>query len=132
MTPCPVCGATEAESADCALNGCPYGVTERTGPGVYRALVAYAEIGADMSLHPEREPMVHALRRIVQWADAYPLDVFPEPDFALAAEALKGAGMTLDAISASNMRHAIKGVGAIARAALADYEAAHSETEQAP
>ena len=60
-----------------------------------------------------------ALEHIVQWADAYPLDIFPEPDFAVCAVALNGVGQTLDAVSASSMRHVVKGVGDIARAALA-------------
>ena len=59
-----------------------------------------------------------ALLSIAQWADAYPLDIFPEPDFARAAQVLREAGMTLDAISASNMRHVIKGVGDIVREAI--------------
>lgn len=59
-----------------------------------------------------------ALWRIAQWADAYPLEVFPEPDLKRAHEVLTAAGMTLDAISATAMRHAISGVGKIARDAL--------------
>jgi hypothetical protein len=63
-----------------------------------------------------------ALQRIVQWVDAYPLAVFPEPDFKRAAELLKAGGITLDAVSASCMRHVIEGVGEIARQALAQHE----------
>ena len=59
-----------------------------------------------------------ALRRIVQWSDAYPLDVFPEPDFKRARELLEVGGMTLDAVSASCMRRVVEGVGKIAREAL--------------
>jgi hypothetical protein len=59
-----------------------------------------------------------ALQRIEQWSDAYPLDMFPEPDLKKAAEVLKANGMTLDAISASCMRHVVEGVGKIAREAL--------------
>lgn len=51
-----------------------------------------------------------ALEKLQQWADAYPLTVFPEPDFKRAHELLTAGGMTLDAISASNMRHVITGV----------------------
>lgn len=51
-----------------------------------------------------------ALMRIDNWAKAYPLKVFPEPDFKKVAQVLKAAGMSLDAISASNMRHVINGV----------------------
>lgn len=51
-----------------------------------------------------------ALEKLQNWADAYPLTVFPEPDFAKAHALLQAGGMTLDAISASNMRHVISGV----------------------
>lgn len=50
---------------------------------------------------------IFALR---QWADAYPLDIFPEPDFKKAREGLASVGITLDSVSASNMRHVIIGV----------------------
>jgi hypothetical protein len=64
------------------------------------------------------ERLEEALRRIVQWSEAYPLEVFPEPDMARAHEVLRAAGMTLNAISASAMRHVITQVGEIAQAAL--------------
>lgn len=64
------------------------------------------------------ERLEAALEKIVGWSEAYPLSIFPEPDFKKAHEVLTKAGMTLDAISASNMRHVVKGVGEIARAAL--------------
>ena len=51
-----------------------------------------------------------ALQKLHDWADAYPLTVFPEPDFAKAHQPLQAGGMTLDAISASNMRHVIDNV----------------------
>ena len=62
-----------------------------------------------------------ALQRIAHWADAYPLDVFPEPDEAYykkAHEVLTANGMTLDRLSAAAMRHVVKGVGRIAKEAL--------------
>lgn len=59
-----------------------------------------------------------ALERIVQWSEAYPLDVFPEPDLKKAREVLSAAGLSLDQISASNMRHVITRVAEIARTAL--------------
>jgi len=62
------------------------------------------EIGAQV------KEMQDKLIKLRQWTEAYPLDVFPEPDFKKAAKALKENGMTLDAISASNMRHVLKGV----------------------
>jgi hypothetical protein len=48
--------------------------------------------------------------KIRQWAGSYPISVFPEPDFKKAEKILKENGMTLDSISASNMRHVISGV----------------------
>lgn len=59
-----------------------------------------------------------ALQRIAQWADAYPLDIFPEPDFAKVRELLAAGGITVDAVSASCMRHVIEGVGKIVKGAL--------------
>ena len=60
-----------------------------------------------------------ALQRIVSWADAYPLTVFPEPDWKRARDALALVGITLDSISAACMRHVVDGAGEIARRALA-------------
>jgi hypothetical protein len=63
-----------------------------------------------------------ALQKIVQWSEAYPLEVFIEPDWKKAAELLKAGGITLDSISAACMRHVVEGVGEIAREALAQAE----------
>lgn len=41
---------------------------------------------------------------------AYPLEIFPEPDFKRAAKALKAQGMTIDAISAANFRFVLRRV----------------------
>lgn len=52
-----------------------------------------------------------ALEKIQQWAQAYPLKVFPEmtkADWDKAAAVLSAAGLSLDRISASNMRHVIE------------------------
>ena len=66
----------------------------------------------------EMERLREALQHIVQWSEAYPLKIFPEPDFVKVNEVLKANGMTLDAVSASCMRHVVEGVGKIAREAL--------------
>jgi hypothetical protein len=60
-----------------------------------------------------------ALHAIVRWSEAYPIDIFPEPDMKKARELLAVGGITLDAVSASCMRHVVDGVGKIARDALA-------------
>lgn len=72
------------------------------------------------ALKIENERLRGALEKIETWARAYPLDVFPEPDFTKAHEALKANGMTLDAISASAIRHVIDGIKHIVRVALAE------------
>jgi hypothetical protein len=64
------------------------------------------------------ERLEDALQRLVQWSEAYPLDLFPEPNWKRAQQALEAAGITLDAVSASCMRHVVEGVGRIAREAL--------------
>jgi hypothetical protein len=70
------------------------------------------------ALCAEIERLRGALREIDEWAEAYPLSVFPEPDFAMANSALQSVGMTMDAISASNMRHVLVGVKKIVSAVL--------------
>jgi hypothetical protein len=72
------------------------------------------------------ERLEDALHAIKRWSEAYPLAVFPEPDEAYlkhAHEVLTANGMTLDRISAYCMRHVVKRVGELARAALRDEEA---------
>lgn len=70
------------------------------------------------ALQTEKTRYREALERIDTWAKAYPLKVFPEPDFKKVAEVLKAAGLSLDTVSASNMRHVINGVKDIAEQAL--------------
>jgi hypothetical protein len=69
-------------------------------------------------LRDENERLRDALAKIDQWTQAYPLDIFPVPDIDKAHAILTAHGMTVDAISAHAMRHVLKGVGNIVRAAL--------------
>jgi len=87
-----------------------------------RGLLRHRENERDEA-RAERDDLAAALRTIKDWSDAYPLTVFPEPNFGAAAEALKDAGLSLDTITASNMRHAIEGAGRIASEALATLNA---------
>ena len=59
------------------------------------------------AVQAERDFYDDLLHNIKSWSEAYPLSIFPEPDLAKAREVLQANGMTLDAISASNMRHVI-------------------------
>lgn len=70
------------------------------------------------ALHNRIERLEAALHQIESWSRAYPLKVFPEPDWDKVREVLATGGLTLDAVSAGNMRHVIQGVGRIARDAL--------------
>lgn len=85
-------------------------------PDEYEELAATARM-LERQLAAERERADRAeadfdrienvLHRIQQWCRAYPLDVFPEPDFVKAKALLERGGITLDAVSASNMRHVV-------------------------
>jgi hypothetical protein len=59
-----------------------------------------------------------ALALIRGWAAAYPLSIFPEPDLEKAAVLLAAGGMTLDAVSASAIRHAVESLIDLAEGAL--------------
>lgn len=61
-----------------------------------------------------------ALRSIAEWANAYPLTRFPEPDLGAARVVLEAAGMSLDALQASAMRHVVTRVAAIAKEGLGE------------
>ncbi len=52
----------------------------------------------------ELEAVLESLRI---WVGYYPLKIFPEPDLKLAMKALNVVGITLDAVSASAMRHVL-------------------------
>jgi hypothetical protein len=62
--------------------------------------------------------MHEALQQILNWALAYPVAMFPEPDWKKCAELLRAGGIELAWVSGSNMRHCLEGVGSIAKAAL--------------
>jgi hypothetical protein len=61
-------------------------------------------------LRSDNERMEANLMAIFAWCDAYPLDVFPEPDWEKSRELLKAGGQTIDCISAANMRNVVNGV----------------------
>jgi hypothetical protein len=72
----------------------------------------------DKDLSDRIDELEDALHKIMQWSEAYPLKVFPEPDWEKARELLEAGGITMDAVSAHCMRHVVEGVGNIARSAL--------------
>jgi vacuolar-type H+-ATPase subunit H len=68
----------------------------------------------------ENQKLREAIEFVDNWCKAYPLKNFPEPDFKKAHKILKEHGMTIDAISASNMRHVVKRVREELQKALED------------
>ena len=64
-----------------------------------------------------------AMQRIVNWADAYPVDIFIPPtkeDLKRSNEILRENGISFTAINGATMKHVIDGVGNIAREVLND------------
>lgn len=68
------------------------------------------------SLAKRVEELEEALQKVEDWSNAYPVEVFTEPDWEEAKRLLGPEFLTR--ISAANMRYVVKGVGEIARAAL--------------
>lgn len=81
-------------------------------------LEAFAKLVEERTAAKEREHYDDLFADIKGWCEAYPIAVFPEPDFKKAHEVLKANGMTLDAISASNMKHVITQVQNMIDAAI--------------
>lgn len=75
----------------------------------------YAEI---QSQERKADRYEDALQLISNWQQAYPLEVFPEPDLKKARVLLEAGGITLDSLSAHAMRHVINGVKDIVNDAL--------------
>ena len=84
-----------------------------------RLLCSTEAVYSHAQMQDAAEKEREALRRIDEWAKAYPLDVFPEPDLKRAHEVLEAAGLSLGQISAHAMRHVLTGVQKIAAPAMA-------------
>jgi len=65
------------------------------------------------ALRAENEKLREAIGLLQNWANAYPLEMFPEPDMKLARKLLTDGGVSYDALNAYSMRHVINGVGRI-------------------
>jgi len=94
-----------------------FGTKTERGNEIHRAACAEVarlresetSLAITSSLLEERERQLdeaaEIFERLNNWAKAYPLDVFPEPNLKQAHALLEAGGMTLDAVSASAMRH---------------------------
>jgi hypothetical protein len=79
------------------------------------------EVESEIDRLKREERLAEALLRIRDWALAYPLEAFPEPngDYRRAATmALEAQGLSLARIAASDMRHVITQVRKICEEAL--------------
>ena len=85
---------------------------------VYVANIDDLQDFAKLVAAKEREHYDDLFAHIKGWCEAYPIAAFPEPDFKKAHEVLKANGMTLDEISASNMKHVITQVQKMIDAAI--------------
>ena len=96
----------------------PVVVNKTTLQKEYSIFFSELEAFAKLVAAKEREHYDNLFEKIKNWCEAYPIEVFPEPDFCKAHEVLKANGMTLDAISASNMKHVITQVQKMIDAAI--------------
>ena len=62
------------------------------------------------------------LYRIESWSRAYPVEVFPKPDWSKANEILKQHGMGVTSLAADSMRHVVESMGAEAKLLLTQIE----------
>ncbi len=110
---------TEMEFTIDALQWAREHVTDLSAVAVVEILDEIRRLqGVAQAAEARAEQYKDALHQIDNWAKAYPLDVFPEPDFKQVRAALEAAGITLDSVSASNMRHVIQDVEGMVRKAL--------------
>jgi len=68
-------------------------------------------------MEQKNDTIEERLIRIQQWCEAYPLDMFPEPDnWTEIADTLRplGSPNTLDCVSASTMRRVVNGIRKLA------------------
>ncbi len=76
------------------------------------------QAGNIQKMETRNEKLEGALIAVLNWAQAYPIEVFPEPDMKFASQLLKAGGVTIDAISASAMRHLLKRITEIINESL--------------
>jgi hypothetical protein len=99
---CPFCG-----SDDCVKS------SEDGFPLIPNCLFeakSYTKVVEKYNVRPLEDALQAKLDEINAWINAYPLEAFPEPDLKKAHELLKAGGVSLGAVSASNMRHVLKGI----------------------
>jgi len=81
------------------------------------------QAGEIKKLETRNEKFEVSLIAVLNWAKAYPIEVFPEPDMKFASQLLEAGGMTVGAISASAMRHLLKRITEIVNESLQEPQA---------
>jgi hypothetical protein len=79
-------------------------------PDMSGSSVIVGAIDELLALREQCELQDDKLYKLREWAAAYPVDVFPVPDWKRVHEVLKAAGLSLDQISAFNMRYVTEGI----------------------
>ena len=80
-----------------------------------RKLIEYKELNNVQrelinNLTEQLEQKQEKLDQIETWTRAYPLQIFPKPDYKKANEVLQKAGLSLGQITGGAMRHVLKGI----------------------
>ena len=73
-----------------------------------RKLIEYKELNNNLT--DQLEHKQDKLDQIETWTRAYPLQIFPKPDYKKANEVLQKAGLSLGQITGGAMRHVLKGI----------------------
>jgi len=100
------------------VDNCPDDMQDDVGWTQYKMLLDdYGHVADALEQAQDRIYAIEdSLQQVVNWANAYPLKVFPEPNWKEVDRML--GSKILSRVSASNMRHVVEGVGKIAAEAL--------------
>lgn len=95
------------------LQGAAYGMGKPSKYKIFQCAEIIHEALTEAPAQPAKpegdmvENAQAALDKIEDWSKAYPESIFPKPNFDKVRLALEVNGLTLDAVSADNMRHVI-------------------------
>ena len=64
----------------------------------------------DSDYYKEYSTAKEKLNKIKRWTEAYPIDVFPKPDFEEVAKILNRHGIAIDGVAAHIMMRVLSGI----------------------
>ncbi|MCP4279506.1 MAG: hypothetical protein GY776_05810 [Alteromonas sp.] len=90
-------------------------MTDLGKPNSATLLTALKQVANEVAQQQQEkiDELQDTLTLISEWCEAYPLEVFPEPNFTKAGKVLEDNGIKLDAITASNMRRVLTAIQAM-------------------